>query len=189
MRRGLRQIKYPFTTVFKDMSHCASLKAKWQLSGARFQPRQRVLTDDELCGRQTPPIFAAIRNTRAGRRRVHQRQSASGEERRPEADAKWKPRARLHRGWSALCAPCVEGTTPTAEIVLQRRGRQCDLSATVQCKTHWDGRPSEPSEHLCISAIGSAEFPSRSALGIGSPDPQSRASLLEARRSRPTPSF
>jgi hypothetical protein len=148
------------------------------------EPRQRVLTDDELCGRQTPPIFAAIRNTRAGRRRVHQRQSASGEERRPEADAK---RARLHRGWSALCAPCVEGTTPTAEIVLQRRGRQCDLSATVQRKTHWDGRPSEPSEHLCIRAVGSAEFPSGSALGIGSPDPQSRSSLLEARR--PTPSF
>jgi hypothetical protein len=57
MRRGLRQIKYPFTTVFKDMSHCASLEAKWLLSGARFQPRQRVLTDDELCGRQTPPIL------------------------------------------------------------------------------------------------------------------------------------
>ena len=91
MRRGLRQIKYPFTTVFKDMSHCASLEAKWLLSGARFQPRQRVLTDDELCGRQTPPIFAAIRNTRAGRRRVHQRQSASGEERRPEADARNDP--------------------------------------------------------------------------------------------------
>ena len=61
------------------------------------------------------------------------------------------------------------------------------LDAMRATQTHWDGRPSEPSEHLCIRAVGSAEFPSGSALGIGSPDPQSRASLLEARR--PTPSF
>jgi integrase len=31
-----------------EVSPCASLKAKWLLSGARLQPRQRVLSDDEI---------------------------------------------------------------------------------------------------------------------------------------------